>query len=191
MGSLENPTRSVQTRDGLFGVEYWDDFRAPSELVNIDNYLMARERCVWTLDTNTLKTTIHCRDPSFLPERASMGVRAALENVSSVRVREALESLDRYSQLRSVNGMIKGVQERMEHASTPQERQQLASRLSTLRSHLTVVMTALATSKAQKESADAALMRSRSATIAQMYAQLQQEGLQFTQEELATIASCG
>ncbi|KAF4554127.1 Hypothetical protein D9617_5g070040 [Elsinoe fawcettii] len=190
MGSLERPTRTVHTRDGMFAVQYWLDLRAPSELVSIDNYLMDKQNCLFSLDPLTLKTTLHCRDPGLIPERSSMGVRSVLEDAIGGLAQEALERLDRYARLRAVKAEIRDMTQRLPHMKG-RSQFQMACALHDAKQSLASVVASLRGEKQQKEVNDVALLQSRRTRMNSEYNTLTQNaGYQWTQQELAEIASC-
>ncbi|PNS13851.1 hypothetical protein CAC42_1342 [Sphaceloma murrayae] len=91
---FRSPTFCFSTPDSNFSIQYYNDWRAPSELISADCLLIASHVAVLTWEEDGFKTTLHCRDPRLGDE--AVYLHLMLRHVEAKDVRTTILALPRY-----------------------------------------------------------------------------------------------
>lgn len=94
---FKTPTFTFVTRDNRFSIQYYHDWRAPSEKDNIDAYLTICTTPTLYYHPDTQQTTLFCRDPRIGPGRLDLYI--LLYQTDEVNIKAKLMTHERYFDL--------------------------------------------------------------------------------------------
>ncbi|KAF4554128.1 Hypothetical protein D9617_5g070050 [Elsinoe fawcettii] len=105
--AFSSPTFIFITHDEKLAIQYWHDWRAPSETSTMDSFLAKVTLHVATQDTALQRTVLHCRDPRI--GSGAMHLYVELNITASTEIREKMGRIPRYTELIRVQDSIQSL----------------------------------------------------------------------------------